>query len=95
MPKIKYSTKPYKRLTIDDISDEGCMNLFEALLQEIGTEYRLCAIQYKEHPEVEGSKEHYEKCREYILSDFFHDLTGLDGDSIVKSFDREVGLEVV
>ena len=88
------SVKGYKRLTIDDLNTEGCLNFLEAFLNELSIDF---TTSYRNHLMYLGDnhyKEHYLVVRNFILSDYFHMLTGLIGEDIVYSLETSVRNEV-
>lgn len=89
MPDIEVAN--YKRLTIDKLNNEGCMNVFEALLADIREEF---ISKYKDYLFHKNDKNNcntyflsYKRIKNYILSDDFAALTGLDGASIVTTLE--------
>ena len=84
---MKLGSKEYKRLTIDQINNAGCLNLIEAFVEDIGKEYRAALINYKNNKNIH-TREHFNKIRSYISSGFFSALTGLDGQAVLASMDR-------
>ena len=90
MPEIDVTN--YKRLTIDKLSDEGCMNVFEALLTDIREEFISKYTDYLFHRNDKKNCEayflSYKRIKKYILSDDFAALTGLDGANIVTTLEE-------
>lgn len=82
------ASEKYERLTIDKISNEGCVNVLEAFLGKIGLEYRTALQACCEDPSNETFQERYEDSKNFILSDYFKKLTNLDGEVIIETLNR-------
>lgn len=79
----------YERLTIDKISNEGCVNVLIGFLDLVGKEYRYALDAHCADPTDECALERYESSRDFILSDYFKKLTGLDGQGIIDTMNRD------
>lgn len=83
-----FNVKNYKRLTIDRLNDEGCMNLLTAFVTSLTEEYKnAMAIFLQDKTDKENYK-HLVNLREYILSEHFANMTHLDGETILAKLDR-------
>ena len=89
------SIKPYRcrRLTIDRLNDEGCFMVLCAMLKQMAKDYRAAFLSHMKDPGDEIVREQYISIREDFLSDYFHDLTRLDGRAIVDRLDAIAMLE--
>ena len=87
MPVI--DTSKYKRLTIDKLNTKGCLNLLEAFLREASKSFKTAYLRYLENPHNIDIAEHYMEYRNFFLSDYFSELTCLDGEEIVASLEYE------
>ena len=88
---LKIMATGYKRMTIDEISNEGCLNILEAFLESIGNEYKDAAMMYRLHKSV-IDRDHLNKLRNYLRSEDFSALTNLDGSAIVSTLDSKYAL---
>lgn len=82
-------TPAYQRLTIDQLSDEGCVNVLEAFVKSLGSDYRQARAMYRANPRDKRGREHYQRLKELLLSKYFHDLTNLDGAEIVAALETD------
>ena len=82
------STKGYRRLTIDQLNTEGCINLLEAFVRSLSAEYTNSIYMYS-RDKSKASYENLSKIRQLFLSKYFSDLTGLDGESIVRKLEEQ------
>ena len=85
MPVI--DTSGYKRLTIDKLNTKGCLNLLEAFLREASTSFQTAYLRYLENPSNKDIADHYKEYKKFFLSDYFSELTCLDGKEIVDSLE--------
>ena len=72
------------RLTIDKLNDEGCLNMLKHFLKSLSREFTQTFASLLNNPNNEDVRSHYDYLRELITSEYFHELTNLDGRSIVK-----------
>lgn len=70
---------PMKMLTADDITDEGYIALVKAMVSRAGQDVK----KYKPGTQIRNSAE------KFFESDYFTDLTGLDGDPILQKLKEE------
>lgn len=75
-------------MTIDKLNDDGCLNILEALLENTAIEFAKAYCEYISNPNDEYSSEVYNMHRDFILSEYFGQLTGLDGNEIVRSLEH-------
>ena len=86
MPVI--NTKGYKRLTIDELNMNGCINLLEAFVSDVSQSFIIACRKCIENPQDEKYRENYNNYKDLILSEYFGQLTGLDGRVIVDSLEE-------
>jgi len=77
--------RKYRRLTIDALNDEGCLNLLEEFLSLLGVEYTESFRLAKRYPRDKTYSKHLECLDEFIKSDYFGRLTGLDGPALIDA----------
>ena len=76
------------RLTIDRLDDEGCLNLLEAFLVSLSEDYRNAMVTFLNDKKDKKSYELLTKLRYFFLSEYFYNLTGLNGKNILSSLDK-------
>ena len=76
------------RLTIDRLSDEGCINILKQFLKTLSREFTQTFASLLNNPHNEDIRSHYDFLCELFTSDYFHDPTNLDGRSIVKQLEN-------
>ena len=81
--------KGYHRMTIDQISDDGCMNLLEAFVSETGREYCCAYIKYMERPYDKHYIERKDRIEEFIMSEYFGEITGLPQRAVLEELTRK------
>lgn len=82
------------RLTIDKLNNNGCINILSELLRQMTTDFTESYKMYlsdKDDPEVQLN---YENVKEEFLSDYFANLTRLNGANIVRKLEAAVESEV-
>ena len=77
--------KPYKRITKEELSDEGVLNLVGAIVHAEVLDY--------EHACRSGNKSLMASNEKFFRSKYFHNLTGLDGQAIIDMVRRKVQKE--
>ena len=82
------STRGYKRLTIDDLNYDGCLNLLEAFVHSLSEEYSNALYMFRKY-KTDDHREALENVREVFLSKYFADLTGLRGDDILSRLEQQ------
>ena len=90
MNQNKASVKKYKRLTIDKLSYDGCLNFLEAYVKYVSDEYVSIYNKYIHDPKNIQISKCYRKYRRYLLSCEFGLLTGLDGTVVVQGLENMV-----
>lgn len=83
-------TRKYKRITIDQLNNQGCLNVLEAFLKELREEFVSTYKDYIKYPNDKKYAECYKHIRDYILSDDFAYLTGLKGSDIIDALEKSV-----
>ena len=80
----------FQRLTIDKLDDEGCLKILEAFVSYAARDYRAAFHSYLDNKRDKNNYYYYIQAREFFLSDYFHDLTGLFGEDILEMLDAGV-----
>ena len=88
MPKVDFKNVP--RLTIDKLNNEGCLKLLETFLAYTAEEYTMALRTWLRDKSDKESYKHYLGTRNFFLSGYFANLTGLDGEAIVSRLDAQV-----
>lgn len=83
----KVTLENYNRLTIDRLSDEGCLNLLEMFLSLLSEDYRYMLKLYICNQSDPKTRKSFKKIRGLILSDYFALLTGIDGRDVIGTLD--------
>lgn len=84
----KDDNRPKRReCSIKKINDDGCVFLLEAFLANLAEDYYSAYCYHIENLKDAKSGVTYRKLRNFITSDYFNALTGLDGKAIVKGLD--------
>ena len=81
-------TQRYLRLKAENICNEGCLNVLQAFLRDLGRDYR-CARNDIENSKSKDNIEHYQNLRSIFLSDYFAEITNLIGSDVLDSLDRD------
>jgi len=79
-----------RRMTINDITDEGCIAVLEAFLKSLSNEFQSAYIAHLRDP---GNKDHadrYNYFREFFESEYFANLTNLNGHEIVRRLESTI-----
>lgn len=79
----------YERIKAENLSDEGCLNLLEAIVGSAADEWRECRLQVVLNPNDKFAREHLKNTERFFLSDYFHELTNLDGRSVLKQLESD------
>ena len=87
-PKVVMG-KEYIRLTIDKLNPDGCLNLLEYMLTSIGQEYAYVANDLKKRPNDPDCLHMYNKVKDFIESDYFSRLTGMNGRQVFRSLEEK------
>lgn len=83
----------HNRITIDQICNEGCINLLEAFLGELSMEYCSAYTKYINNPNDPDNIVRYNKVREFIESNYFEKLTGLNFEDLVPTLEGRCSKE--
>lgn len=78
------------RLTIDRLHYDGCYKLLETFLKYIADDYCAALRGYLKNKNDKNNREYYISSREFFLSKYFSDLTGLCGEDILSRLDAGV-----
>lgn len=82
-------TRKYRRLRIEDICDEGCLNILEMFLSYLSADFRAAYQMLVQNPLDKDVRQHYENIKNLFFSDYFSQLTNLDGNVIVEQLENE------
>ena len=88
MPKVDFKNVP--RLTIDKLNNEGCLKLLETFLAYTAEDYTMALRTWLRDKSDKDNYTHYLSIRNFFLSDYFANLTSLDGEAIVSRLDAQV-----
>lgn len=77
----------YKRLTADQISTEGLLNLVCGFITAVSNEYLSALDEYMHNKNIKESRNLYNNVRSYILSDHFSNMTNMDGNYMIEQLD--------
>lgn len=83
--------KNYVRLKPEDISDEGALNLAEAMIGSISDDYENYVKQAKENPKDKRTALNWYNLISYIRSDDFNALTMGNGPAFASQLERTYG----
>ena len=78
----------YKRLTADDLNDEGCLMLVCEICREAAADYIQARDNYRRKPGDNRAAANYRVKRNFFLSEYFYKLTGLNGRAVLEGLDR-------
>ena len=82
----------YVRLTPDDLCAEGVQNLTEAIVKKAADDWReAVAARIRGNVVLEHSRMQTD-CERFFLSDWFFELTGLNGRVVLQKLKKEAGL---
>ena len=79
----------YKRLTADDLNDEGCLMLVCEICREAAADYLQAKAALNRHPDDKRAQANYKVKRNFFLSEYFYGLTGLNGRAVLEGLDRK------
>lgn len=86
--KTKTDISKYERITIDKLNEKGCMNILGVFMEKVSREYVTALRNFRRDMNDECAREKYVSTRNFICSDYFCALTGLDGSAIADTIDR-------
>lgn len=72
------------RLTADRLNTDGCINLISFLVEEVCRDYADAYAMHLKNPHSQGCRKRRDTLRSYIMSDYFCNLTSLDGANVVE-----------
>lgn len=78
------------RLTVDKLSVEGCINLLEAFVADVAQEFVTTYKHLLSCPTCQGFIDHYNDLKDYMQSDYFSGITGLNGEEIISTLEYRV-----
>ncbi len=84
---------PPRIASADDLNLDGCIALVEAIIKDAAQEYICARREYKKNPFDKDAKKHYEQSRRFFLSEYFFNLTDLDGKAVLEKLDAQAGGE--
>lgn len=79
----------YKRMSVKDISDEGCVNILDTFLTQLGREFRTKYFYLKDNPNDDITKESFEDLKNFMRSDYFNMITNLIGEEVIESLQKK------
>ena len=83
-----------RRLTINDLDDRGCFNMLYAMLKYMSKEFRCVYRKHITNPTDKKFLKKYDKIKEEFTSDWFTELTHLDGRAVVDELEEIVCDEI-
>lgn len=87
MSKPNVDISNYKRLTVDKLCTEGCINILTAFLTNLTEDFRLAYYSWARDKNNVPAKEHYMKLRDLFCSGYFYGLTGINGKAVVEKLE--------
>lgn len=84
----------FERLTADKLCFEGCVNILQAFLTNLTSDFRLAYYGYIRDRTNKESYAYFKKIRDLFCSDYFFGLTGLDGTAIVEKLEAQYDEEL-
>ena len=79
----------YKRLTLDKLNDQGVTNLLEEIVSCTRQDFISAYISMMDNMGDKKAVQSYENMKDYIRSQYFCALTGLNGEDIVRVLEKE------
>lgn len=86
MPEIDITG--YKRITLEELNDQGVYNLVEGIVDRAARDWREYA--HKNTPECQWQRMRIER---FFRSQYFHGLTGLNGEAVLNQLKRMEGIK--
>lgn len=77
------------RLRIENLNDNGIINLLEGFVELIRDDFFRLYNQLRDNPRDKRSKENYDAICNLIVSDYFGQLTGLNGKEVLKELELQ------
>lgn len=82
----------YERIRPEGISTEGAQNLVEAIVKRAVEDWRVAAEAQKKAKADRANGRRLE-CERFFRSGYFFELTGLDGEALLKKLKKQEGIE--
>lgn len=82
------------RLTEERLNDYGCVNLLCFMLKRMAREFKHSYLGYLLDPSDIKAYFQYSQVRNEFLSEYFHDLTNLNGKKIVEKLEAIVRQDI-
>ena len=79
----------HKRERLRDLNNEGCINVIAAVVAETAREWRECRQMIALNADPERDKKHMKHIEAFIRSEYFYDLTNLNGEDILRKLEAE------
>ena len=83
----------YRRLRKEDLDDNGMLNLLEAFVGFIRADYIRIYNQVRDTPKNKKAIQNYNYIRGLVLSDYFGQLTGLDGKEVLNELENQCAIQ--
>ena len=77
-------------ITADKLNERGCINLLCAMVKQMSKDFRYTYSLYLKDPKNYRAFMQYNSIRNEFLSDYFMDLTNLNGKKIVSRLEEIV-----
>ena len=84
---VKSDVRLKDRLKPEELNDDWCVMLLAALLRAAASEYQDAKTVLASQPNNKDAIVHVEKCRRFYLSEYFANLTGVNGQEILDYLD--------
>jgi len=78
------------RLTVEKLNDRGCINMLCVMVKHMRRDFVDSYCSYLVNPSSPKLERQYNDIKEEFQSDYFKDLTGMDGKWIVKKLEAGV-----
>lgn len=78
----------YKRITLAELNDDGCLNLLEAYVKSLAEDYRSALRLFLADKKDKKTYDSLMNIRNIFLSKYFSDMTGLNGEAILYQLDK-------
>ena len=81
-----YGIKGYKRITMDELDDNGMIALIGAVIKTAAEDYRKAILR--------ENNARMKECERFFLGKYFHSLTNLDGQAMIEKIRRDTRREI-
>lgn len=78
-----------KRIMMEDLNDDGVLNLLEGFVELIREDFIRLYNQVRDNPRNKQAIQNYNYIRGLILSEYFAHLTGLNGEEVLPQLEYE------